>query len=134
MAYRLVVGVASTQISHRNAPRKQKNQQTIAATVSSRYGGPEPDAQAAHASIRREARRGFQELSTIGFATTVMGTWEILLAVNESGLVNGGLAGLVWSLLWTYAGQTFVVLSLAELSSMAPSVVNPPRLPARHSC
>ena len=33
-------------------------------------------------------------------------------------LVNGGLAGLFWSIVWTYFGFSFVVLSLAEMSSM----------------
>jgi choline transport protein len=32
----------------------------------------------------------------------------------------GGLAGLFWSLVWCYAGQSFIVLSLAEMASMAP--------------
>lgn len=35
--------------------------------------------------------------------------------------MNGGLAGLFWSLIWTTIGQFFVVLSLAEMASMAPT-------------
>ena len=50
-----------------------------------------------------------------------MGTWEILLTVSTPALVAGGSAGLFWSLVWVYIGQAFVVLSLAEMASMAPS-------------
>ena len=41
-------------------------------------------------------------------------------SANTQGLTAGGLAGLFWSLVWCYAGQTFIVLSLAEMASMAP--------------
>jgi hypothetical protein len=34
------------------------------------------------------------------------------------GLVNGGLAGLFWSYIWTFVGFTFVEMSLAEMASM----------------
>lgn len=50
-----------------------------------------------------------------------MGTWEILLTSNTPALLAGGSAGLFWSVCWAYCGQFFVVLSLAEMSSMAPT-------------
>lgn len=50
-----------------------------------------------------------------------MGTWEILLTSNTPALLAGGSAGLFWSVCWAYAGQAFVVLSLAEMASMAPT-------------
>lgn len=34
------------------------------------------------------------------------------------GLVNGGIAGLFWSYMWTFVGFTFVEMSLAEMASM----------------
>jgi choline transport protein len=37
------------------------------------------------------------------------------------GLINGGLAGLFWSYIWTFVGFIFIVLSLAEMASMAPT-------------
>lgn len=70
---------------------------------------------------KQELRRNFRFISTIGYATCVYGTWEILLTANTQGLTAGGLAGLFWSLVWCYAGQTFIVLSLAEMASMAPT-------------
>ncbi|GAB7353911.1 hypothetical protein MBLNU459_g4257t1 [Dothideomycetes sp. NU459] len=70
---------------------------------------------------KQELRRNFRTVSTIGFTTCVMGTWEILLTSNTQGLTAGGMAGLFWSLVWCYTGQFFVVMSLAEMSSMAPT-------------
>ncbi|CAK4030436.1 amino acid transporter [Lecanosticta acicola] len=63
----------------------------------------------------------FRQISTIGFTSLVMGTWEILLTASGPALQNGGLAGLFWSMIWCHVGQLFLVLSLAEMSSMAPA-------------
>lgn len=41
-----------------------------------------------------------------------MGTWEILLTANTQGLINGGLPELIWSLVWAYIGQGFVIFSV----------------------
>jgi choline transport protein len=43
------------------------------------------------------------------------------LVASTEGLIAGGVAGLFWSYVWTYAGMTLVVLSLAEMASMAPT-------------
>ncbi len=40
---------------------------------------------------------------------------------STQGLVNGGPAGLIWSFIWTLVGFMPVILSLAEMSSMAPT-------------
>lgn len=69
----------------------------------------------------QQFRRNFKLITTIGFTTCVMGTWEILLTANTQGLVAGGLSGLFWSLCWAYVGQFFIVLSLAEMAAMAPT-------------
>ena len=69
---------------------------------------------------KQEFRRNFRIVSTVAFTSCVMGTWEILLTANTQGLTAGGLAGIFWSLVWCYAGQLFVILSLAEMSAMAP--------------
>ena len=64
----------------------------------------------------QELHRKFQFLSTVGFSSCVLGTWEIFLTASQPGLMNGGLAGLFWSLVWSSIGQSFVVLSLAEMA------------------
>ena len=70
---------------------------------------------------KQEFVRNFRTFSSIAFTSCVMGTWEILLTANTQGLVAGGSAGLFWSLVWAYTGQTFVILSLAEMASIAPT-------------
>ena len=70
---------------------------------------------------KQELRRNFGSLSAIAVTTCTMGTWEFLLTANTQGLIAGGSAGLFWSLVWVYVGQAFVILSLAEMASIAPT-------------
>lgn len=70
---------------------------------------------------QQQFRRNFRFITTVGFTCCVMGTWEILMVSNTQALLAGGSAGLFWSLCWSYCGQAFIVLSLAEMSSMAPT-------------
>ena len=70
---------------------------------------------------KQELRRNFGSLSAIAITTCTMGTWEFLLTANTQGLIAGGSAGLFWSLVWVYVGQAFVILSLAEMASIAPT-------------
>jgi choline transport protein len=69
----------------------------------------------------QELRRNFRGLSTLAFVVILQGTWEVLLAASTQGMVDGGLAGLFWSYIWTFAGFSLVVISLAEMASMAPT-------------
>ncbi|KAE8140473.1 amino acid transporter [Aspergillus pseudotamarii] len=67
---------------------------------------------------KQEMRRNFRLISTIGFTTCIMGTWENVLTSTSQGLRAGGRPCLFWSLVWACCGQLFIVLSLAEMSSM----------------
>lgn len=58
-------------------------------------------------------------------ACILMSTWETQLTASTFGLTNGGLAGLVWMYLITFAGFIAVVASMAEMASM--------RVPQRRS-
>ncbi|KAK5119791.1 hypothetical protein LTR16_004724, partial [Cryomyces antarcticus] len=40
---------------------------------------------------------------------------------SGSGLINGGFGGLIWEYVWTFLGYSTIVVSLAEMSSMAPT-------------
>lgn len=57
----------------------------------------------------------------IMFTSMIQGTWEVVLLANTAGLVNGGLAGLFWGYIWTFIGFFSIVMSLAEMASMAPT-------------
>lgn len=74
---------------------------------------------------QQQFRRNFRFITTVGFTCCVMGTWEILMTSNTPALMAGGSGGLFWSLCWCYIGQTFIVLSLAEMSSVGLESVAP---------
>jgi choline transport protein len=50
-----------------------------------------------------------------------MGTWQALIGSASFSLINGGLAGSIWSYIATWICTISVTLSLAEMSSMAPT-------------
>ncbi|TPX08019.1 uncharacterized protein E0L32_010350 [Thyridium curvatum] len=62
--------------------------------------------------------RNFRFISTLGFACTLMSTWEISLMTNIFGLANGGPAGLVWGYLFVWLGYMMVFASIAEMASI----------------
>lgn len=65
--------------------------------------------------------RNFRFISTLGFACTLMSTWEIELASSLFGLLNGGTAGLIWGYLFCWAGYCLVFASIAEMASISPT-------------
>ncbi|KAF1985094.1 amino acid permease [Aulographum hederae CBS 113979] len=69
----------------------------------------------------QDLKRVFGLVSMVCFTSMVQATWEVVLIATTQGLVNGGRAGLFWSFVWTFAGFSFVVASLSEMSSMAPT-------------
>lgn len=74
---------------------------------------------------RQKLKRDFTQFSAIAFNVILQGAWEVILVASTEGLVNGGVAGMLWSYVWTFAGMTLVTLSLAELASMTPGPGGP---------
>ncbi|KIW24142.1 uncharacterized protein PV07_09874 [Cladophialophora immunda] len=70
---------------------------------------------------RQEFKRNFSLISTLGFISIYMATWEFVLVSLALGLVNGGFAGLFWTFIGTILCYSTVVASLAEMESMAPT-------------
>ncbi|KAH2240592.1 hypothetical protein KXV81_004814 [Aspergillus fumigatus] len=90
---------------------------------------------------QQELNRNFRFLSVLGFTAVLMCTWEaVLLSVSppsalkremrrktdrnsgaSNGLINGGKGGMIYTYLGGVAGFTFVILSMAEMASMAPT-------------
>lgn len=70
---------------------------------------------------KQEFKRNFNWFSSVAFTSCTMGTWEFVFVNNFQSLVDGGRAGTFWGYCWVILGQFFVVLSLAEMSSMAPT-------------
>lgn len=69
---------------------------------------------------KQEFKRNFNILSTLGFISIYMATWEFVLVSLAAGLINGGFGGLFWTFIGTVTCYSTVVLSLAEMESMAP--------------
>lgn len=70
---------------------------------------------------KQEFKRNFTFLSTLGFISIYMATWEFVLVSLALGLVNGGFGGLFWTFIVTVILYSSVVASLAEMESMAPT-------------
>lgn len=70
---------------------------------------------------KQEFRRNFQFLSTLGFVSIYMATWEFVLVSLSIGFANGGFAGLFWCFITTVLCYASIVASLAEMASMAPT-------------
>jgi choline transport protein len=70
---------------------------------------------------KQEFKRNFSFISTLGFISIYMATWEFVLVSLAVGLVNGGFGGMSWTYIGTVVCYSSVVLSLAEMESMAPT-------------
>ncbi|THC87848.1 hypothetical protein EYZ11_012707 [Aspergillus tanneri] len=69
----------------------------------------------------QELNRNFRFLSVLGFSAVLMCTWEAVLFGSSYGLTNGGKGGMIYTYLGGLAGFSFVILSMAEMASMAPT-------------
>ncbi|PYH43481.1 choline transport protein [Aspergillus saccharolyticus JOP 1030-1] len=65
--------------------------------------------------------RRFGLASTVGFACSLMLTWEAFLINFGVGLPNGGPAGLVYGYIAVWIGFVSIFTALGELASMIPS-------------
>ncbi|KAK2630179.1 hypothetical protein QTJ16_000999 [Diplocarpon rosae] len=70
---------------------------------------------------KQEFKRNFNFLSTLGFISIYMATWEFVLVSLSAGFWNGGFGGLFWVFIGTVLCYSTVVASLAEMTSMAPT-------------
>ena len=69
----------------------------------------------------QELRRNFKFITMVGFASTVMSSWEILLPLSGFILQDGGTGGLFWGIIIVGVGVSLIYASLAEMASMSPT-------------
>ncbi|PYH88707.1 amino acid transporter [Aspergillus ellipticus CBS 707.79] len=71
----------------------------------------------------QELNRNFRFLSVLGFSAVLMCTWEAVLFGSGAsyGLTDGGKGGMIYTYLGVLVGFSFVILSMAEMASMAPT-------------
>ncbi|KKK27214.1 putative GABA permease [Aspergillus rambellii] len=69
----------------------------------------------------QELKRNLRPVAALSFSSVLQAAWEFILISNSQGLQNGGLAGMFWSYVWTFVGFGFIITSLSEMASMAPT-------------
>ena len=70
---------------------------------------------------KQEYRRVFGPWATFGFISMYLCTWEYILVSVSGGLINGGFGGLVWEYIFTAFAFGSVVITMGEMTSMAPT-------------
>ncbi|KAF2150891.1 amino acid transporter [Myriangium duriaei CBS 260.36] len=70
---------------------------------------------------KQEFKRVFRTVTLLSFTTIGQVAWQYSLLSNTQALTDGGRAGIVWSLVWTFAGFILISLSLSEMASIAPT-------------
>jgi choline transport protein len=68
----------------------------------------------------QELIRNYRLVSMVSFVGLATSAWELALFQATPGIINGGLPTLIYGNIWCFIGFFPVVLSLAEMSSMAP--------------
>lgn len=110
--------------THSIAVRKQESTFRVQETNADvEYTGPghthEDQRDMRRLGKKQELRRNFRFTSILGFVAIAMGTWEVILSATAAGLTNGGTGGMIWMFVGSYFCFGTIVLSLAEMSSMA---------------
>lgn len=101
---------------------KDEFEQSVTVVVEGTVQGTEHDALDMHRlGKKQEFKRNFAFLSTLGFVSIFISTWEFVFVSLAAGLVNGGFAGLFWTFIGVVFCYGTIVLSLAEMESMAPT-------------
>ncbi|KAL4739585.1 amino acid/polyamine transporter I [Aspergillus similis] len=91
-------------------------------TVAPKYMGTVVDQRDMNVMGRVQVlRRNFRFISILGFACTLISTWEVILTLLSSVLTDGGTAGLIWGFIIVTAGFSLVFASIAEIASMSPT-------------
>lgn len=107
---------------HAVAGEQYELQDGVKSYVAAKYLGTEGDkAQMRMLGRTQETRRVFTFITILGFGSTLIVTWEVLLTNIGLILLNGGTAGLFWGFLFVFIGWVLVYLSLSEMASAAPT-------------
>ncbi|KAI7362724.1 amino acid transporter-like protein [Hortaea werneckii] len=107
----------STIMTYDREPRTE-----MSSSVPTKYRGTAADARDMKILGKTQVlRRNFRFITMLGFASTVMASWEVLLVLFKLVLVDGGTPNLFWGFLVDACGMLFVYASLAELASMSPT-------------
>lgn len=67
------------------------------------------------------SQRNFKFIGIVGFVSILQSTWENTLLASYFGLFNGGTAGIIYSMIAVWMFMMFMIASMGELASMAPT-------------
>lgn len=68
----------------------------------------------------QELVRHYDFLSMLSFVVMATSSWQLTFFSATPALVDGGLPSLIWSVFWCAIGFVPILLSMAEMASMAP--------------
>ncbi len=104
------------------ADEDSDSQDNASPDVPKKYRGTEADDFQMKVMGRvQELRRNFTFITILGFGSTLICTWEIIMANILPALTNGGTAGFFWGWVVVVVGFILVYASLSEMASMAPT-------------
>jgi len=72
-------------------------------------------------TIADRSQRNFKFIGIVGFVSILQSTWENTLLASYFGLLNGGSAGIIYSMIAVWVYMMFMIASMGELASMAPT-------------
>jgi choline transport protein len=71
--------------------------------------------------LANSSQRNFKFIGIVGFVSILQSTWENTLLASYFGLFNGGTAGVIYSMIAVWLFMMFMIASMGELASMAPT-------------
>lgn len=69
---------------------------------------------------KQELIRRYRVFSMVSFVTIATSAWCLNAFVITPAIVDGGVPSMIWSNVWCFVGYIPIILSMAEMSSMAP--------------
>ncbi|KAL5114625.1 hypothetical protein ACEQ8H_007470 [Pleosporales sp. CAS-2024a] len=91
------------------------------AVPSAKKGTPDDQKDMQRMGKTQEFQRNFRFVSIFGYSMILMATWETVLTTLIIPLTNGGPSGAIFVFMGTAVGMGFVITSMAEMASMAPT-------------
>ncbi|KAH8602283.1 amino acid transporter-like protein [Bisporella sp. PMI_857] len=113
------MGVTEQHVAH-NAQASDKEVDEY--ELPARYRGTEADKRDMLTLGKKQVlRRNFKFITMLGFASTVMASWELMLPLFYFVLYDGGPPDLFWGFIVVAIGMSLVYASIAEMASMSPT-------------
>ncbi|KAK6399016.1 hypothetical protein LTR65_000574 [Meristemomyces frigidus] len=116
------VAVTAGPSSREGSDALQEKDDTISASIAAKYHGTEADRRDMITLGKKQVlRRNFKFITMLGFGSTVICSWEVILPVFTFVLTDGGTADLFWGFIVIALGMMLVYASIAEMASMCPT-------------